>query len=154
MSPVSVAFDPRDPDFRSRVQASFARQQIMTTLHAELIELEPGKVSIRMPFNQAMTQQHGYLHAGIIGTIADSACGYAAFSLMPAGAAVLSVEYKLNLLAPAEGQEFIATGQVLKPGRTLTVCDGEVIALSNNQQSRIASMTATMMTVTGRDIQD
>ena len=154
MSTAKPEFEPRDPGFQDKVRTSFARQRIMDTLSAELTTVAPGKVTIQMPFNQAMTQQHGFLHAGIIGTIADSACGYAAFSLMPAGAAVLSVEYKLNLLAPAEGQDFVATGQVLKSGRTLTVCNAEVEAITEAGRKLIASMTATMMTITGRGIRD
>jgi uncharacterized protein (TIGR00369 family) len=143
-------FEPQDPDFEARVRASFARQQVMTTLGATLTRVAPGEVEIQLPFRPDLTQQHGFLHAGIVTTIVDSACGYAAFSLMPAGVGVLTVEYKVNLLAPALGQVFTARGRVLKPGRTITVCMGEVVAAHNGRQQPVATMLATMMTVRDR----
>src|SRR5262249_42287659 len=124
-----TTFQPQDPDFEARVRASYARQQVMTTIGANLVAVAPGAVAMELPFRSDLTQQHGFLHAGIVTTIADSACGYAAFSLMPAKAAVLTVEYKVNLLAPAKGERLIARGRVLKPGRTLTVCAGDVFAV-------------------------
>ena len=104
--------------------------------------------------NPAFTQQHGYLHAGIIATIADSACGYAALSIMPADAAVLSIEFKTNMLAPADGERFIARGKVIKPGRTIVVCDATVHAVRKDGEKLVATMTGTMMVVQGRGISD
>jgi uncharacterized protein (TIGR00369 family) len=138
-----------------RVRASFAKQRVMATIGATLDVVEPGAVTISMPPNPALTQQHGYLHAGIIATIADSACGYAALSLMPDDAAVLSIEFKTNLLAPADGERFIARGKVIKPGRTIMVCDATVHAVrKGGEEKLVATMTGTMMVVTGRGIAD
>src|SRR5580658_5809254 len=121
-------FQPQDPDFRERVRASFARQQVMATLGIEMVHLEPGEVHLTMLPNPAYTQQHGFMHAGIITTALDSACGYAAFTLMPPDAAVLTVEFKTNLLAPAQGQRFIFQARVIKPGKTLTFCEATALA--------------------------
>lgn len=140
-------FDPVDPDYESRVHAGFNLQQAMATIGARMTEVAPGEVHIELPFSPALTQQHGYLHAGIITSIVDSACGFAAFTLMPASAGVLTVEYKVNLLSPAKGERFIAIGKVIKPGRTLTVCSGEVFAIDQGARKLIAIMQATMMAV-------
>ena len=118
-----MKFVPKDPNFVDRVRASFARQRVMRTLRAEIVSLEPGVVELRMPFASEFTQQHGFIHAGIITTVLDSACGYAAFSLMPAEAAVLTVGFNTNLIALAKGERFAFRAQVVKPGTTLTVCD-------------------------------
>ena len=126
----------------------------MAAIGATLERVEPGEVTIAMPRNPALTQQHGYLHAGIIATIADSACGYAALSLMPGDAAVLSIEFKTNLLAPADGERFVARGKVIKPGRTIMVCDATVHAVRDGQEKLVATMTGTMMVVQGRGIAD
>lgn len=142
---------PFDPE---RVRASFARQRVMATIGATIERVAPGEVTIAMPPNAALTQQHGYLHAGIIATIADSACGYAALSLMPADAAVLSIEFKTNMLAPAEGDRFVARGKVIKPGRTIMVCDATVHAVRNGGEKLVATMTGTMMVVQGRGLSD
>jgi len=144
-------FLPPDPLFESRVRASFARQQVMHTIGASLTIVEPGAVEITLPFREDLTQQHGFLHAGIVATILDSACGYAAFSLMAADKAVLSVEYKINLLAPAQGRYFIAKAQVKKAGRSLTVCTGDVWAYEAENPKLVATMTATMMAVQERE---
>lgn len=141
------SFTPDNPEFKKRVQHSFDRQQAMSTLGASIISIEPGVVSIRLPFNEALTQQHGFIHAGIISTILDSACGYAAFSLMPKNAAVLTIEYKINLLSPAQGDWFEAVGVVKKPGRNITVADGEVYAHSGDNKKLVASMVGTMMSI-------
>jgi uncharacterized protein (TIGR00369 family) len=146
----SRVFVPADEAFEQRVRASFARQRVMTTIGAELTSVAPGEVVIQLPFREDLTQQHGYLHAGIVTAIVDSACGYAAYTLMPADAAVLTVEYKVNFLAPAAGRSFVAYGRVSKAGRTLTVTDGDVIAETAGGPKPIASMMATMMTVSGR----
>ena len=126
-------FNPKDPDFAVRVRASFARQCVMQTIGAEMTRVEPGLVEIELPFRGDLTQQHGYLHAGIWTTIADSAGGYAAFSLMPADSSMLAVEFKGNLLSPARGQRFRARGCVSKPGRRLTVTEIEVEAIDGNE---------------------
>ena len=143
-------FEPQDPDFRERVRASFARQQVMATLGIEISHLEAGEVHLTMLPNPAYTQQHGFMHAGIITTALDSACGYAAFTLMPAEAAILTVEFKTNLLAPAKGEHFIFRAHVIKPGRTLTICDARAFAVEAGKEKLIATMTGTLMAITGR----
>lgn len=144
-------FQPRDPNFRQRISSSFEQQQVMQTLHAELCSVEPGIVRIELPYQASLTQQHGFLHAGIITTIIDSACGYAAFSLMPADAEVLSVEFKINLMAPAKGERLIAIGKVIKPGRTLTVVHGDAYMLIDGKQKPVTHMVGTMMCLRGRE---
>lgn len=140
---------PLNPSFASEVQRSFARQSIMQLIGAELERIEPGLVEIALPYRAELTQQDGYLHAGIVTTIADSACGYAAYSLMPAGSAVLSVEFKVNLLRPAKGDKFLARGEVIKPGKTLTVVKSDVFGLSGaaGGQTLVASMLGTMFCI-------
>ena len=138
-------------DYEARVRASFARQKVMAALGAELTVVMPGTVEIEMPFSAAYTQQHGFLHAGIISTALDSACGYAAFSLMPDNAGVLTIEFKVNLLAPGKGERFLFRGSVTKPGRTIIVADGQAYAFADDGEAKlIATMTGTMMTVVGR----
>jgi uncharacterized protein (TIGR00369 family) len=141
---------PKDSQYRQRVQDSFARQEVMRTLGASLERLEPGTADIGMDWASGLTQQHGFLHAGVVSTALDSACGYAAYSLMPADAAVLTIEFKINLLAPAKGQRFRMEGRVLKPGRTITVCEGRAYALQDQKETLIATMNCTLMVVTGR----
>ena len=143
-------FDPRDPNYEARVRASFARQRAMATIGARLVRVEPGEVELELAFRDDLTQQHGFLHAGIVTTLVDSACGYAALSIMDRESAVLSVEYKVNLLAPAVGEHMRAVGRVVKPGRTLVVCTGEVIAVAGDAESVVTIMQATMMAVRGR----
>ena len=143
-------FEPQDPGFETRVRASFARQRVMQTIGARLIRVIPGETVIELPFRDDLTQQHGFVHAGIVTTIADSACGYAAFTLMPAESAVLTVEYKVNLLAPARGERMIARARVTRPGRTLTVCLADVVALADGRETPIATMLATLMAVHDR----
>lgn len=144
---------PSDPGYLARVRDSFSRQQVMHTLGATLDVVEPGHVVITMHHRDAFTQQHGFLHAGIVSTGLDSACGYAAFSLMPADAAVLTVEFKVNLLAPARGPWFRFEGRVVKAGRAISVVDGRALQHEpgSDQQIAVATMTATVMTVRGRD---
>ena len=140
------------PDFDERVRSSFARQQVMATLGAELTVVTPGTIEIEMPFSPSLTQQYGFLHAGIISTALDSACGYAAFSLMPENAGVLTIEFKVNLLAPGKGERFLFRGNVTKPGRTIIVADGQAYAFGADGEAKlIATMTGTMMTITGRE---
>jgi len=143
-------FQPRDPDYEARVRDSFGRQALMRTIGARLGRIEPGRVEIELPFRGDLTQQHGYLHAGITSTIADSAGGYAGFSLFPAGSSVLTVEFKINLTAPAAGERFLAIGQVLKPGRTLTICNLEVLAITGEQRLTVALGQQTLMCLEGR----
>ena len=118
--------DPPDPNYAERVASSFARQKLMSTLGAELDSVRPGEVIIRLPYRSDITQQHGFIHAGALAAVVDSACGYAALTLTPPGTAVLAVEFKVNFTAPASGDEFFAKGTVARAGRTLTVCVGEV----------------------------
>ncbi|OQM75289.1 PaaI family thioesterase [Manganibacter manganicus] len=139
-------------NFEERVRASFVRQQAMATIGAELTLVTPGIVEIEMPYSAALTQQHGFLHAGVISTALDSACGYAAFSLMPENAGVLTIEFKVNLLAPGRGERFLFRGSVTKPGRNIIVADGQAYSLEADGEAKlIATMTGTMMTVVGRE---
>lgn len=141
-----------DPNYEERVRASFARQNAMTTIGAELTLVTPGIVEIEMPFSTALTQQHGFLHAGVIAAALDSACGYAALSIMPENAAVLSIEFKVNLLSPGRGARFLFRGSVTKPGRTIIVADGQAYAIGSDEETKlIATMTGTMMTIVGRE---
>jgi uncharacterized protein (TIGR00369 family) len=143
---------PQDPNFKTRVQTSFARQKMMQTINARLTSVDPGVVEIELPFQKNLTQQHGFLHAGVVATIGDNACGYAALSLAPADTTVLTIEYKLNLLAPATGEKLIARGRVIRDGRTITVCAGDVFALSDgNKEKIIASMLSTIMILRNRN---
>lgn len=143
-------FEPSNPLFATEVRDSFARQAVMKTIGAELVSVVPGAVQISLLFRPDLTQQNGYLHAGIVTTIADSACGYAAYTLMPPNSAVLSVEFKVNLLRPAKGEEFLAIAEVLKPGRTLTVVRADVFANPKNERVLAATMLGTMMCLMGR----
>ena len=143
-------FSPKDPDFDARVRASFARQRVMATLSITIKTLSPGEIELEMPYAAELTQQHGFIHAGILSTALDSACGYAAFSLMPADVAVLTVEFKTNLLAPAAGERFVFRARVIKPGRTLTICDAQAFAHDKDAERLIATMTGTLMAVPER----
>ena len=143
-------FEPADREFETRVRDSFGRQSIMGLIGAEMSEVVPGRVVIELPFRADLCQQHGFFHAGVTTTIADSAGGYAAFSLFPAGASVLTTEFKINLVAPAAGERLRAVGQVLKPGRTLTVCDVEVFALADGRQKLCAKMLQSLIRLTNQ----
>jgi uncharacterized protein (TIGR00369 family) len=134
-----------------RIRLSFSKQGLMTTLGATLGGISPGAVEIILRPSPAISQQHGFVHAGAVSAIADSAGGYAALSLMPAGRGVLTTEFKINLIAPAAGERIIARGRVVKPGRTLTVVQTEVFAESQGQEKLIALLTATMMSIEGRE---
>ena len=144
---MTQTFTPPAPNYETRICDSFVNQKAMQTLGAMLGDIRPGEVSIELPYSDHITQQDGFLHAGIITTIADSACGYAAYSLMPAGSRVLSVEFKVNLMSPAIGERFLAIGKVIKAGRTLTICSGEVLAFQDGQSKLVALMQATMIRV-------
>ena len=140
-------FTPQDTDFEARVRASFARQRVMETIGARLARVAPGEVEIELRFREDLTQQHGYLHAGVVAAVVDSACGYAAMSLAPAGAEVLSIEFKLNLLSPARGERFVARARVKRAGRNVTVCTGDLYAHEGSSEKTVATMLATMMIV-------
>ena len=140
--------DPLNPSFAEEVAASFAQQPIMNLIGAQLSLVEPGVIEITLPYRTDLTQQHGYLHAGVVTTIADSACGYAAYSLMPAGSEVLSVEFKVNLLRPAQGESFVARAEVIKAGRTLTVVRADVFGIDGNgKRELVATMQGTMISI-------
>jgi uncharacterized protein (TIGR00369 family) len=138
-------------DFEARVRASFARQRVMASIGAVMRRVEPGEVEIELPYRLDLTQQHGFIHAGIVATILDSACGYAAFSRMPPDMAVLTVEYKINLLRPAKGDRLVARARVKRAGKTLTVCTGDAFAETGGAESVVATMLATVMAVEERD---
>jgi uncharacterized protein (TIGR00369 family) len=141
---------PRNPDFERVVRDSFSAQQLMGTIGARLERVAPGDVEIRLLFRPDLTQQHGFLHAGVVTSAMDSACGYAALTLMPAHAGVLSVEFKTNLMAPAEGDELIARGRVLRSGRTISVCQADAFMLAGGSEKHVATMLATIMTILER----
>ncbi len=143
-----------EPNFEERVRASFAQQALMKTIGAGITRVSSGEVVIELPFREDLTQQHGFVHAGVITAIVDSACGYAALSLMPSDSGVLTVEYKANFLSPAKGSAFIATGRVVKPGRTLTVCSGEVVAVDGANEKIVTIMLATMMRLPGEPLSE
>ncbi|MCK8601661.1 PaaI family thioesterase [Desulfoferrobacter suflitae] len=144
-------FAAQDENYESRVRESFSKQNLMKTIGASLTKVLPGEVEISLGFRDDLTQQHGFIHAGVVSTLADTACGYAAFSLMAPDAAVLTVEYKINLLSPAVGESLVARGKVTKSGRTLTVCAGDVFALKNGEKKMVATMIATIMSIPGRE---
>jgi len=138
--------NPLNPSFAEDVARSFAQQPIMSLIGARLSLVEPGVVEITLPYRADLAQQHGYLHAGVVTTISDSACGYAAFTLMPSGSNVLSVEFKVNLLRPAQGVEFVTRAEVIKAGRTLTVVRADVFRIDGNKErTLVATMQGTMI---------
>lgn len=143
-------FKPPTPDFEARVRASFARQGAMGLIGAELTRVEPGLVVIELPFRGEISQQHGFFHAGMTSTIADTAGGFAGYTLFPADSSVLTVEFKINLIAPADGERLIATGRVKKPGRTLTICDLEVEVIKGGKRKTCALGLQTLMCLQGR----
>ena len=140
----------QDPNYEQRVRDSFARQQFMTTLGATLGRVEPGEVLIAVPFSTPLTQQHGFLHAGVVAAVIDSACGYAALTLMEPGVGVMSVEFKVNLLQPAVGNRFVAIGRVVRAGRTITACQGELRAVQDDGEIMVAMLQGTMMAIHDR----
>jgi uncharacterized protein (TIGR00369 family) len=144
-------FKPKDESYADRVRDSFARQGAMATIGASLGGIVPGRVVVELAWAAGLSQQHGFLHAGMVATALDSACGYAGFTLMPAGAGVLTIEFKINLLAPAKGQRFRMVGQVIKAGRTVTVTEGRAYAIDDGREKLIATMGATLMTIIGRE---
>ena len=145
---------PLDPQFAARVRASFAKQKLMATIGATLETVEAGAVAIRLPFRDDLTQQHGFMHAGALASVADSACGYAALSLMPADAGVLSIEFKINMLSPAKGEWIVARGEVIRAGRKIMVCRADVYAMQSGDEKLVAAMQGTMMVVEDSGLSD
>ena len=143
-------FEPRDPDFEAKVRESFGKQTAMQSLGALIGKVEPGEVEIEMPYRADFTQQNGFVHGGIVTAIVDSACGYAALSLSAPGTSVLTVEYKVNFVAPAKGERLLARGEVVRPGSTVTVCKGDVVAYDGGDEKLVASMLTTMMLMPNR----
>lgn len=143
-------FEPRDPDFEAKVRSSFGRQTAMQTLGAVIGKVEAGSVEIEMPYRADLAQQHGFIHGGIVTAIVDSACGYAAFSLCAPDTSILTVEYKVNFVAPAKGERLLARGQVVRPGATVSVCKGDVLAYENGQETLVATILTTMMIMPDR----
>lgn len=138
-------------DFGERIRQSFSRQRIMETIGAELTRIEHGTVEIELDFDPKLTQQHGFLHAGIVATALDSACGYAAYTVIDADASILTIEFKVNLMSPGRGSRFLFRGEVTKPGSNIIVADGRAYALRDGPAKLVASMTGTMMVVRGRE---
>jgi uncharacterized protein (TIGR00369 family) len=138
---------PMDPNYEARVRSSFEKQNVMKTIGAVLTRIVPGEVVIELSYDASLTQQHGYLHAGIVTTVVDSACGYAAYTLMAPDSEVLTIECKVNFMAPARGERFRGIGKVLRSGRTITVCSGDVVAMENGKEKGVATMLATMISV-------
>lgn len=147
---MSAAGAGETQDITHRVKDSFDKQGAMSTIGAKLTLVEPGAVDISLDWAQGLTQQHGFLHAGMVSTALDSACGYAGLTLMPADAAVLTIEFKINLLAPAKGQHFRMEGRVIKPGRTITVTEGKAFAIDEGKEKLIATMSCTLMCLQDR----
>ena len=143
-------FEPRDPEYEAKVRSSFANQTAMQILGADMGKVEPGQVEIEMPFQAGLTQQHGFIHGGIVTSILDSACWYAAFSLSAPDSAVLTVEYKVNFMAPAKGERLVSRGQVLRPGASITVCKGDVVAYDGGEEKLVTTMLMTMMILPNR----
>jgi len=146
----TLRFEPRNPDYREIATDTFERQRAMRTLGISIARLEPGEVELAMAYSPDLTQQNGFVHAGIITAGLDSACGIAAFTLMPVGSDILTVEFKTNLLAPARGQRFAFRATVIKPGRTLTVCEGRAYAEHDGAETLVATMTGTLMALPRR----
>ena len=150
MRPEMPQFQPRDPNYAERVRASFRLQHAMSLIGAEMALVEPGYVEIHLPHKAEITQQHGFIHGGVVGMIADSAAGYAANTLTQADTSVLTVEYKMNLVAPADGQRLVARGEVVRPGRTLIVTRADVYAIRDEQWTLCAIMQQTIMAMQGK----
>src|SRR4051812_43907173 len=143
-------FQPKNPDYRAIAVDTFERQRAMHTLGISMARMEPGEVDLAMDYAAEFTQQNGFVHAGVITAGLDNACGIAAFTLMPAGSDILTVEFKTNLLAPARGERFVFRARVVKPGRTLTVCEAQAFAEHGGTENLIATMTGTLMALPRR----
>ncbi|GHD58984.1 thioesterase [Thalassobaculum fulvum] len=147
---VNAVLNAPNPTFAERVAGSFARQAFMGLLDARLAAVEPGACTIELPFRPELSQQHGFFHGGVVGTLADNACGYASFTLAPADSSILTVEYKLNLMAPAAGSVLVARGRVIRPGRTLIVAQADVsVRRGDGSEKPVATALATLMLMAG-----
>jgi uncharacterized protein (TIGR00369 family) len=151
MESVTASFEPKNPDFDARVRDSFSRQPFMAYIGASIEVVEPGYVEVHLRYSKDLTQQHGFIHGGVLATIADNAAGYAAFTLMAADASVLTVEYKLNILRPGQGEKMVAKAKVIKPGRNLTIVDSDVYALRDNEEVMCVTSIQTLMALPGRE---
>jgi uncharacterized protein (TIGR00369 family) len=138
---------PMNPEYEARIRSSFEKQGVMKTIGAALTKIAPGEVVIEFSYDTSLTQQHGYVHAGVVTTVVDSACGYAAYTLMAPDSEVLTIEYKVNFMYPARGERFKGIGRVLRSGRTVTVCSGDVVAVEKGKEKVVATMLATMISV-------
>ena len=147
---MSAQFEPSHAGYKERVIESFNRQEVMKTVNASILSIRPGEIELEFPYQSNLTQQHGFIHAGIVSTVLDSACGYAAFSLMPENAGVLTIEFKLNMLSPAKGERFRAVGKVKKPGRIIIVTQGDLFAYAEGGEKLVATMVGTIMSVYDR----
>lgn len=150
MTATATGFQPLDPEYRARVEGSFARQPFMAHIGARITALAPGFCEVAVERRPELTQQHGFVHGGVLASIADSAAGYAAFSLMPADSSVLTVEYKLNIVRPGAGEAMIARGRVVKPGRTLFVVQADVFARKGGKEELVVTSLQTLMRLDGR----
>ncbi|QPF85678.1 PaaI family thioesterase [Bradyrhizobium genosp. L] len=144
-------FEPKNPDYRAAANAMFERQRAMQTFGVSVARMEPGEADLAMPYAAEFCQQHGFVHAGVITAGLDNACGMAAFTLMPERTDILTVEFKTNLLAPAKGERFVFRAVVVKPGRTLTVCDAQAFAVQDGAETLVATMTGTLMALQRRE---
>ncbi len=142
-----MTFEPQDPNFEAKVRASFARQGLMTNLGAQILAVRPGEVEIELASREDLTQQHGFVHGAAVAAIVDTACGYAAISLLAENFEVVTVEFKINFVSPALGEKIRAYGRVKKAGKTLTVCEGDAFAVKDGKEKLVATMQATMMAV-------
>lgn len=149
--PAVLESEPLDAARADAIATSFSRQGLMRTFGASLVRVQRGEVEIAMPWSEAVTQQHGFFHGGVVGALADSACGYAALSLVGDGEAGLTAEYKINLLSPARGERLIAVGRVIKPGRTLIVAQGDVLTETGGARKAVATMLMTLCVVRSLD---
>ena len=140
-----------DSGYKERVIESFSRQEMMKTINTSIIAIRPGEIELEFPYQSNLTQQHGFIHAGIVSTVLDTACGYAAFSLMPENSAVLTIEFKINFLSPAKGERFQAVAKVVKPGKNITVTNGELFSYSEGNRKLVATMAGTIMSVYDRE---
>ena len=147
---MSSKFKPH-ADYEEKVTESFNRQEVMKTINASILAIRPGEIELEFPYQSNLTQQHDFIHAGIVSTVLDTACGYAAFSLMPEDAAVLTIEFKINFLSPAKGERFRAVAKVKKPGKNITVTEGELFSCLDGEQKIVATMVGTIMSVYDRE---
>lgn len=148
-----MEFKPKFVDYKKKVQESFERQKFMELINAELIDVQPGFCEIHVPYNVALTQQHGFFHAGVISTIADNTAGYASFSLMEENSSILTVEFKLNLMSPGDGELLIGRSNVIKNGRTLTICRSDVFVVKDGKEKLCAAGQSTLIELKNRSDQ-